>query len=264
MEGIIVRNPRTGKMVRTKPFTYDFEDYDAKLDYTKMFVSKLMHTQNGQCHSLPLLYLILAEQVGTEAWLSMAPDHSYIQIKDNRNRLLNMELTTGHLASDASMMASDFVTSAALRNHLYMDTLSRKQLLGEMFSDLAKGYFRKFGYDPFVKQCIISALYMYPNCITALTNLSNYNTNLLRTMLRSHSVPLDSNTLRKYPYINDQFLKVNQIYQRIDDLGYQEMPKEKYEAWLDALRKEKQRVEDEQAQQMLLKKVQMNTVKVNR
>jgi hypothetical protein len=43
------------------PYTYDFEDPLGKKDWTKMFVTKLLKTRKGNCHSLPYLYKILAD-----------------------------------------------------------------------------------------------------------------------------------------------------------------------------------------------------------
>src|SRR5690606_22632601 len=60
------------------PLEYDFEDYMGINDWSKMFVSKLLETGKGQCNSLPRLYLILAEEIGAEAFLSLSPNHSYI------------------------------------------------------------------------------------------------------------------------------------------------------------------------------------------
>lgn len=56
--------------VRHKAIRYDFEDYMGAKDWSKMFVSKLLKTGSGQCHSMPLLYLMLAEEMNTEAYLA--------------------------------------------------------------------------------------------------------------------------------------------------------------------------------------------------
>ena len=66
------------------PFTYDFNDPYGDRDQNNMFVSKLLFTNKGQCHSMPLLYLILAEELGAEAYLSFSPNHSFIKFKDER------------------------------------------------------------------------------------------------------------------------------------------------------------------------------------
>ena len=75
------------------PFRYDFEDWEGRDDYTKMFVSKLMATHSGQCHSLPLLFLLLAEEWNVEAYLSFSPNHSFVRFKDANGNMRNIELT---------------------------------------------------------------------------------------------------------------------------------------------------------------------------
>ncbi|MCB6089733.1 hypothetical protein LIT77_13560, partial [Flavobacterium psychrophilum] len=61
------------------PLKYDFEDFNGDKNWSKMFVTKLLKTGTGQCHSLPLLYLTLAEEIGATAYLALAPKHSYIK-----------------------------------------------------------------------------------------------------------------------------------------------------------------------------------------
>ena len=43
-----------------KPYTYDFDDFMGEKDWTKMFITKLMKTKGGNCHSLPYYYKILS------------------------------------------------------------------------------------------------------------------------------------------------------------------------------------------------------------
>lgn len=57
---------------------YDFEDFYARGDLSKYMVSKLLAQNTGQCHSLPLLYLILAEELGVKAHLCFSPNHSIL------------------------------------------------------------------------------------------------------------------------------------------------------------------------------------------
>jgi hypothetical protein len=61
------------------PFRYDFEDVFGDRDWSKMFVSKLLETRRGNCHSLPYLYKILCEELGVRAHLALAPNHIYIK-----------------------------------------------------------------------------------------------------------------------------------------------------------------------------------------
>ena len=58
------------------PYTYDFNDFFGHKDWSNMFVTKLLTTHKGNCHSLPYLYKILADELGATCWLSFAPPPS--------------------------------------------------------------------------------------------------------------------------------------------------------------------------------------------
>ena len=59
------------------PFTYNFNDFAGQKDWSSMFVSTLMQTQKGNCHSLPYLYKMIMDELGQPAYLSLAPNHIY-------------------------------------------------------------------------------------------------------------------------------------------------------------------------------------------
>jgi hypothetical protein len=141
-----------------------------------MFVEKLLQSNKGQCHSLPLLYLILAEEINAKAYLSFSPNHSYIKFKDNNGKWINVELTNGMLTTDAFVLQSGYMKAEALQNKIYMQPLTERQLLSEIMVDLAKGYSVKFGYDEFVEQVIDKAIELYPNNVFAQMVKSDYRT----------------------------------------------------------------------------------------
>jgi hypothetical protein len=153
------------------PFRYNFDDFTGEKDWRKMFVSLLLTTRKGNCHSLPYLYKIMAEQMDIEAYLSVAPNHLYIKHRtDGQLReWFNLELTSGTFPSDAWLMASGYMSQQSIISGIYADTLSLKQSLSLCLLDLAKGYERKFGQvDAFNTRCIELALAYYPNSINAL------------------------------------------------------------------------------------------------
>jgi len=67
------------------PFQYDFEDVFGSKDIANMFVSKLLYSRKGNCHSLPYLYKILFEKKGKYAHLAHAPRPGYINHKKKKN-----------------------------------------------------------------------------------------------------------------------------------------------------------------------------------
>jgi len=122
------------------PYKYDFDDFFGHQDWRKMFVSKLLETKQGNCHSLPYLYKIVAEEMGVEAHLALAPNHFYIKHRNKKNGWYNTELTSGIFPIDAWIMASGFVHLDAIVNGVYMKALTDKESIALCLVDLAQGY----------------------------------------------------------------------------------------------------------------------------
>lgn len=237
------------------PFKYDFEDYRGVQNYSKMFVTKLLATGSGQCHSMPLLYLILAEEIGAEAFLSFSPNHSYIKFRDEKNKWYNVELTNGMLTANSFILNNGFIKAEAMQNQIYMQNLSKQELLSQLYVDLASGYVHKFSYDDFVKSVINKALELYPKNINAQMMLANYNNRLFENVAKQLRInPFDKQDLqriRNYPKVIEILNETNRQYQVMDDLGYVQMPSEAYEEWLKSLHNEKSKQDNDALKQQL-------------
>ena len=212
------------------PFTYDFEDFWGEFDWTKMFVSKLLTTHSGNCHSLPYLYKILADELGVKAYLSMAPNHTYIKIRSQNPKIgwYNTELTNATFPIDAWIKSSGYVHLDAIRNGLYMDTLGVKQEIALCLIDLAKGYERKFDSTDFLMKCANTALEYYPNYVNAL-------------LLKAETMKKNFEANPADPEAQSLFLEMEALYFKIFKLGYRTMPKEMYISWLTDLKEHKEK-----------------------
>lgn len=231
--------------ITSYPMQYDFSDFYGKGDWSKMFVTKLLASKSGQCHSMPLLFMILAEETKTKAYLSFAPSHSYVKYKDKSNNWHNLELTNGCEVSEAWVLGSGFIKSEALKSKIYMDTVNTKQTIAYCLTDLAKGYIRKYGYDDFVKQCVDSALKYYPNNIYALQIKSDYYTLLFDHVIKQTNRPRPEILQKQYPKAFEILLQRNKLYETIDKSGYTEMPEEAYKDWLKSVNAEKEKQEQQ-------------------
>lgn len=231
---------QNGKIAH-KAIKYDFDDYWGAKDYSKMFVSKLMRTNTGQCHSMPLLYLILAEQIGAEASLVLSPNHSYIRFKDNDGEMLNAELTNGMFTANSFVLNNGYIKSEALQNKMYMQNLTKKELLSQTFVDLASGYIHKFGYDEFVGEILDKAQQLNPNNINAVLWESNLNQERFVKACNNLGInPADKDELQKiknFPELIAQLRNINGQFDFIDQSGFTQMPPEQYEKWLGSLQK---------------------------
>ncbi len=220
------------------PYEYDFEDIHGKADWSKMFVTKLMRTRKGQCRSMPLLYLILAEELGVKAWLSYSPSHSYIRLQDDKKTWYNLELTNGHYSADSWVLSSGFIKSEALKNELYMDTLSKKELIAGTLNELSKGYAQKFGYDKFVLESAETTLKYHKSNVFALQMKSDWATMRLKYVLHQLNYP-PKNQIHLYPKANQILQEMYEIYGYIDQIGYEDMPEERYKLWLKSFDEQK-------------------------
>jgi hypothetical protein len=223
------------------PFKYDFEDYMGEKDYTKMFAAKLLMTGSGQCHSLPIVYLLLAEQLRAKAWLSLAPEHSFIQFMDDRGRLFDFETTNGNIVSGSWIAGSGYVNAKAVKNKTYLDTLSQRQLYARCLADLLLGYLQKFEYDGFAKEISDTILRIDSTNITALIVDANVKRSIAWRQIRAAGTP-KPNDLPNFPQAFKSYQDMKEAVDRITNLGYQEMPPEAYQAWLKSIEVEKKRL----------------------
>lgn len=217
------------------PFKYDFVDFTGNKDWQNMFVSKLLATHKGNCHSLPYLYKIIADELGATCWLSLAPNHVYIKNRCKSFGWYNTELTSGSFPIDAWIMASGYVPIEAVQNGIYMDTLSNQQAVALCVLDLAKGYERqtKNYYDGFIVECCDLVLKYHPNNVMAILLKAE---TMKKLYLKEQA--------EKYPKMTYTPVQMAKLYGQLFDLGYREMPEKMYEKWLQSVRKEKAKYEN--------------------
>ncbi len=206
------------------PFHYNFDDYAGNKDWSNTFVTKLLTSHKGNCHSLPILYKLIAEEMGEKAWLSLAPNHFYIKLRNKQSGWYNTELTSGNFPSDVWMKSSGYIHLDAIVNGIYMDTLSTRNSVALCLVDLAQGYQHKYpdSYEPeFVLKCCDTALEYFPNYINALL----LKVETLLEVYRKSEVKS-----------KDTFRDIENLYGYIHRLGYRKMPDKMYVEWLSSLK----------------------------
>lgn len=211
----------------TLPMHYDFNDFFGQKDWTNQFVTKLMVTDQGNCHSLPYLYKILIEELGATAWLSIAPNHIYLKNRCKKTGWYNTELTSGEFPTDAWIKTSGYVSIESIKNGIYMDTLGQKESIALCVYDLAKGYLNQTGNfsDGFIVKCCDLSLKYYPNNINAIILKAE-------TLRKCYDMEMDKEESEWTEiYLN----QMKDLYVQGLDLGYREMPPAMYMAWLNSI-----------------------------
>jgi hypothetical protein len=193
-----------------------------------MFVSKLMETNIGNCHSLPYLYKIIMDELGYESHLALAPNHIYIKANNKKVGWYNIELTCGDFPTDAWYAASGYIHTDAIRNGIYMRALSDKEAVAMTLVDLAQGYQAKFGIEDgsFILKCCNTALEHFPNYINAMLLKAEILTELYKQS--------EGETNKK----QELFSQMTELYTNIHKLGYRKMPQQMYANWLNSLNAE--------------------------
>lgn len=215
------------------PFGYDFNDVFGHKTRESLFVSKLLQTHEGNCHSLPYLYKILCEELGVTANLALAPNHIYIKHRSLADGWYNTELTSGIFPIDSWIMASGFVHIDAIRNGVYMKALNNKESIALVLIDLADNYNAKFPNNDgtFVLKCTETAILNYPNFATAL---------ILRA--ETHYKQIEKITDKEKH--NIAFKELEREYAHIHEIGYRNMPEDMYLNWLVTLKTERNKYEN--------------------
>ena len=209
-----------------KPFIYDFDNYNSDRieDFTEQFVSKVMWTHKGQCRSLPMYYIVLAEAVGAEAYIAHAPRHVFIRYRDEDNfyseEWVNIELTTHQLVPEFAIKEGFEISEKAIENKLYLHPLTAKETVAAQLGDLAFGYWNKYKFcDDFTWLCANKSLEYYPQHPKVLAVKGNYLESALKECLAYNGYSIDEQVL----FLENQ---LKMISEQLEQLGWEDMGEE--------------------------------------
>jgi hypothetical protein len=210
------------------PYTYDLENFMGDKDYESFMVSSLLKTKKGNCHSLPFLYKILADEVNVEAFIATAPMHVFIKHKDEKQQWWNLELTSGTFSRTSFIMESFNVSDAGMESGLYMKPLSDKESVALCLNDLLVYYDKKTGiyYDDFVYKTFTAGLKVYPNSLLQLSKVDYQKYKLDKAMEKKGLK--DYSKIKAYPELVklEKELKTTKDY--IAKIGYSSLTPEQY------------------------------------
>jgi hypothetical protein len=216
-----------------KPYVYDFDDFMGAKDWSKMFVTKLLRTHSGNCHSLPYLYKMICEEVGAKAYLALAPNHVYIKHQDEHGQWTNVELTNPGFPRDQWIIKEMAISVEAIKHNIYMAPLSPKESVALTMYDLALGYRFKFGYDRQLLHIVNTALVYFPTSIMLIE--------LKADCVNSEILAEKKKTNPDQKLITSDIAAFKQTVASINYLGYKDMPPELYKDWVHSVELEKEK-----------------------
>lgn len=131
-----------------KPYQYDFNNPKGTLIRNKLLPNYLASKQ-GNCVSMPLLFIVLGQRLGIDVTASTAPNHVFVKFTDEiTNTTYNLETTSGaDFNRDIWIQQVNHVTDDAIRNKIYLQKLSKQETVVVIATVLAESYFKKQEYD---------------------------------------------------------------------------------------------------------------------
>lgn len=211
------------------PYQYDFESFMSDSDRESYMVSRLLKTRKGNCRALPYFYKILADEVGVEAFIAIAPMHCYVKHRDEQGNWWNLEMTTGSFSRSSFIMETFNVSEAAIKSGLFMKSLSDVESVAYCIYDLLCYYEDKTGRysDDFVKRCYETGLTYYPNSQLQISKANDLQFRLSSKMiekgLRGYGELVD------YPELMAEFKTLSATYEYLSEIGYTTMRNEDYQ-----------------------------------
>lgn len=123
-----------------------------------------------------------------------------------------------------------FITATAKRNRIYLDTLNRRQIVGDCMLSLAIGYMKKYGAADasFVSECldVASSQFKHDN-LQLLFVRSSLLAHMLNAVLYNARISRFSD-LGKSQQATDLYTALQQNEEKITQLGYKPEPVELY------------------------------------
>jgi hypothetical protein len=231
------------KTIKHYPIKYDLVDYKSEQHYDSHFVTKLMESGYGQCLSMPLYYLILAEKLGAEAYWSLSPYHSFVKIQDDDGAWFNLELTCNAILSDAHYMNNSYIKAEAIRNRIFLEPLDKKETVALLLERLAGGYYEKYGLDDFYLKCADTSSKHLTCQLRPLIMRAIYKTRQTLLLAKLLEAPSPESLKQISPETYKHYEEMQALHAQIDNLGYEELPNGIYERWLEHINKLKKEEE---------------------
>lgn len=162
-----------------KIFQYDFAD-PSGVNIGSKVLANYLKTRKGNCVSMPILFLILADRLGLDVGLATAPNHLLVKFTDSASqKTFNIEATSGgYFARDTWYQEKMGVTDKAISKGAYLKKLSRKESLAAMIISAGEYYSRQGQYLKAI-EVFKMVLNAYPKSIYSMLKAGNSYAKLL-------------------------------------------------------------------------------------
>jgi regulator of sirC expression with transglutaminase-like and TPR domain len=110
-------------------------------DSEYFYLNRLLDTKQGNCFTMPLLYVAVAQRLGWPVYPVSLPDHFFVRYADPAFHEQNIEATSGGAYVPDERYAKDFrVSEIGRRKGTYLRTMTHRELLGDLVANNAVRY----------------------------------------------------------------------------------------------------------------------------
>ncbi len=214
------------------PFKYSNKDPFATNNWSNSQIFSLInpYSRSGNCYALASLFKILSLRLNSDANICTAPNHVFIQHKDNNGIQYNVELASNAFPGTGSLQTITYTTNEAIRSGIALRTLDLKQSVAICLVYLAKSYENKFNIkdDAFLLSCANLAI---------KNDSLNLNAMLLKAEVLEERIIKKSKTIAQLQ-TDKEFLQYQKFIAKLYQLGYREMPLEMKNILVSTIRKD--------------------------
>jgi regulator of sirC expression with transglutaminase-like and TPR domain len=163
-----------------RPFMYDHDDPYGQTLRNKL-LSTYLDTRRGNCVSMPILQLIVAERLGLNVSLSTAPLHLFMRYTNPTNgRSIAIESTSGgHPARESEYFEQMGVTQRQVDNGIYLGVLTKRESIAVIASTVTEWLMSQGRYDEAIAVADVLLEY-YPTDVHAMLTRGSAHGELLR------------------------------------------------------------------------------------
>ena len=139
------------------PISYASNDPFGRKNWASSQVLNLLASKEpkGNCFALAGLFKILSDRLNAGATICTAPQHIYIQHRDKKGDMYNVELATAGHPGDGIIQTLTYTTNEAIMSGIALREYNDKESIGLCLVNLAKSYEHKFNSkgDEFILRC---------------------------------------------------------------------------------------------------------------
>jgi regulator of sirC expression with transglutaminase-like and TPR domain len=164
-----------------RPFVYDHDDPYGQ-DLRNKLLATYLDTRRGNCVSMPILQLIVAERLGLNVSLSTAPLHVFMRYTNPINgRSIAIESTSGgNPARETEYFEKMGVTRRQVDSRIYLGVLTKRESIAVMASTVTEWLMSQGRYDEAIAVADVLLEY-YPTDVHAMLTRGSAHGELLRT-----------------------------------------------------------------------------------